>query len=176
MAFQIKKISSFLLIFSLSLLTAIAIASCSSTIADDYQAKAQTTLTWRVFYSIDPHEAEKGRYQEFESNSLTIINGERPKLAYSGPDDEGLWWPAIPPKPSLDEIEAAAKSYEKFDRPELLRTVKYRVIFTQDGERLNLPTNYSAYRQIVKASRENKRLRFTLGINNGSVEKAAAID
>lgn len=155
---------------------AMTLVGCTSTVVNDYQAKAKTTLTWQVYYSVEPRERKHGRYEEFSSNSLTIVNGKIPEDAFSGPDDEGLWWPAIPLKPSLDEIEARGKVNEKFDRPELLRTVKYRVIFTKDGERLNLPTNYSVYRQVVKASRDNKQLRFTLGINDGSVEKAEAIE
>ncbi len=176
MTFQIKKIYSLVFLFALSFLTAITVSSCTSTIANDYQAKAKTTLTWQVYYSVDIHESKRGRHEEFTNNSLTTLNGEKPEAAFSGPDDKGLWWPAIPPKPSLDEIEQRAKVNEQFDRPELLRTVKYRVVFTKDGERLNLPTNYSVYRQVVKASRDNKQLRFILGINDGSVEKAEPID
>ncbi len=176
MRFASKKFLSFLFLFCLGIFSAIALASCSTRISQDYQATATTTLTWQVYYSIDPHERKDGRYEEFTTNSLTIRNGEKPIAAKSGPDDRGLWWPAIPPKPSLDEIEARAKINEKFDRAELLRTVEYRVTFETDTETRNLPTNYSVYRQVVKAKPENKQLRFILGINNDSVEKAEPIE
>lgn len=176
MALKIKKLYSLTCLFAIGCILAITTASCSNAIVSDYQAKAITTLTWQVYYSIDPHEDKQGRYEQFSSNSLTNINGQKPAAAFGNSDNEGLWWPAIPSKPSLDEIEARAKLHEKFSRPELSRNVRYRVIFTKDGERLNLKTNYSVYRQVVKASRENKQLRFILGINDGSVEKAEAID
>ena len=88
-------------------------------------------------------------------------------------DDKGIWWPKNPPKPSVDEIEAGKKKpYEKIGKPELLRQVKYRVKYQQDGETINLPTNYQVYRQVVKAYPEQKPLTFTMGLNNGSVQKA----
>ena len=145
---------------------------CGTQQAQEYEATAVATSTWRVNYSPDPMEDKRGRYHKFESVSLTNRNGEKPEGAVYQ-DDKGIWWSKNPPKPSVDEIEAARKQpYEKIGKPELLRQVKYRVKFQQDGETVNLPTNYEVYRQVVKAYPHKTPLTFTMGLNNGSVQKA----
>jgi hypothetical protein len=53
-----------------------------------------------------------------------------------------------------------------------LRTVKYHLSYEQDGQKVTLPTNYSVYRQAVKAYSKGQSLKLTLGINNRWVEKA----
>ena len=81
----------------------------------------------------------------------------------------------MPPKPSIDEIESRKKQpSEKIGRLELGQNVEYRVKFDREGERLNLPTNYSVYRQVAKAYPE-RPLSFTMGVNNGSVTKATPV-
>lgn len=155
---------------------AISLNSCgtSQSGAGQYEATAEATYSWRVNYANDPMEAKQGRYEKFESSSLTNVNGEKPEGAVSQ-DDKGIWWPKLPPKPTIDELEAGQKrSYEKIGKPELLRQVEYRVEFNKDGERLNLPTNYSVYRQVVK-NYPDTPLNFTLGVNNGSVTKATPV-
>jgi hypothetical protein len=151
---------------------AIIFTGCGSQQAQQYEATANTTLTWRVNYSNDPMDDKRGRYEEFESVSLINRNGEEPEGAVMQ-DDQGIWWPKNPPKPTIDEIEARKKApYEKIGKPELLRQVEYRVKFQQDGETINLPTNHSVYRQVAKAYPNGTPLTFTMGLNNGSVEKA----
>jgi hypothetical protein len=151
----------------------IIFASCGTATIQQYQATAQTTLTWQVQYTNYSQEDKLGRFEEFSSTSLTNRNGQKPEDAVIGPDDKELWWPQIPPKPSLDDIEARKKrAYEKPGKPELLRTVKYYITYEQDGQEITLPTNYAVYRQVAKAYPEKKPLRLTMGINNGSVEKA----
>ena len=87
-------------------------------------------------------------------------------------DDQGIWWPKEPPKPTVDEIEEGKKkAYEKIGKPEALRQVEYRVKYNKDGERINVTTNHSVYRQVVK-SYPDVPLNFTMGVNNGSVTKA----
>jgi len=155
---------------------AIALNSCGTSESDagQYEATAKATYTWRVNYSNDPFEDKRGRYEEFESASLTNVNGEKPEGAVYQDDNE-IWWPKQPPKPTLDEREAAQKkSSEKIGKPELLRQVEYRVKFTKDGERLNLSTNPAVYRQVVK-SYPDIPLNFTMGVNNGSVTKATPV-
>lgn len=155
---------------------AIAISSCgtSESGAGQYEATAKATYTWRVNYANDPFENKRGRYEEFESASLTNVNGQKPEGAVYQ-DDQGIWWPKQPPKPTIDEREDLKKSSgEKIGKPELLRQVEYRVKFNKDDERLNLPTNYSVYRQVVK-SYPDIPLNFTLGVNNGSVTKATPV-
>lgn len=153
------------------------LTSCGTQTIDQYQATAKTTLTWRVNYTPDPMEDKRGRWEEFAANSLTNVNGERPAEAFGQADDKGLWWPSIPPKPSLDQIEERQKrAYEKPGRAELLRTVRYYITYQQDGQQFTLPTNYAVYRQVVKAYPQQIPLRLTMGINNGSVEKAEPIN
>ncbi len=143
--------------------------------AGQYEATAEATYTWRVNYSNDPTENKRGRYEEFESASIVNVNGEKPEGAVLQDDNTGIWWPKLPPKPSIDEIEARKKRpAEKAGKLELGRNVEYRVKFNKDGERLNLPTNYSVYRQVAK-NHPDTPLNFTMGINNGSVTKATPV-
>ena len=171
-----SKKSTQLLLTLLGFFTAVPLTSCSNLTVYEYEATAQTTLTWQVSYSNDPVSSKHFRYEEFASTSLLNRNGQKPEGAVIGPDDRGLWRPAIPPKPSLDDIEQHQKNAEQASRPEILRTVKYRITFPKDGQTANLPTNYQVYRQVMKAYPDNKPLRLTLGINNGSVEKAEPVD
>ena len=155
---------------------AIALNSCgtSQSGGGQYEATAEATYTWRVNYTPDPSGDKRGRYQEFESASLINVNGEKPEGAVLQ-DDKSIWWPKLPPKPTVDDLEAGKKkSYEKIGKPELLRQVEYRVKFNKDGERLNLPTNHSVYRQVAK-NYPDIPLNFTMGVNNGSVTKATPV-
>ncbi|NER20097.1 MAG: hypothetical protein F6J96_05070 [Symploca sp. SIO1C2] len=155
---------------------AVALTSCSSVTIDQYQATAETTFTWRVRYTIDEATYRNPRFEEFASNSLLNYNGEKPEDAVIGPDDEGLWWPKMPPKPSIDQVEQREKVQEIHHKPELLRTVKYHLTYQQDGQTVTLPTNYQVYRQVARAYPYGKKLQLTLGINDGSVEKAEPLD
>lgn len=171
-----QKMRQFLLAI-LSCAFVIFFAACGTQNVTQYEATALTTLTWQVNYANDPTKGKRGRFEEFASVSLLNRNGEKPEAATFGPDDRGLWWAKIPPKPSLDEIEERQKrSYEKPGKPELLRQVKYHITFQQNGQNITLPTNYSVYRQVVKAYPKQIPLRLTMGINNGSVEKATPIE
>ena len=157
--------------------SAIALNSCgtSQSGAGEYEATAKATYTWVVNYTNDPMEDKRGRTVEFESTSLVNVNGEKPEGAVMQ-DDNGIWWPKLPPKPTVDEREAGKKSpVEKIGKPDLDPQVEYRVKFVRDGERLNLPTNYEVYRQVVKAY-PDVPLNFTMGVNNGSVTKATPVN
>lgn len=153
------------------------LTSCGTQTIAQYKATAKTTLTWRVKYTSDPMNDRQATWEEFSSTSLTNVNGERPAEAFGQADDKGLWWPKIPDKPSLDRIEERqTKAYQKPGTPELLRTVNYYITYQQDGQTMTLPTNYAVYRQVVKAYPQQIPLRLTMGINNGSVEKAEPIN
>ncbi len=154
----------------------VALTSCRTVTTNQYEATALTTLTWQVKYSIDSADDKHPRFEEFASNSLLNRNGEQPKDAVIGPDDQGLWWSALPPRPSIDEVEQRLKPQEKANKPELLRTVKYQITYQQDGQRVTLPTNYDVYRQVARGYRSRKPLQLTLGINNASVTKAEPIN
>ena len=164
-------------LISLSFASAIALNSCgtSQSGAGEYEATAKATYTWRVNYTNDPTEDKRGRYEEFESTSLVNVNGEKPEGAVLQDDNTGVWWPKLPPKPTVEEMESRIKSpAEKRGKLELGRDVEYRVKFNRDGERLNLSTNYDVYRQVAK-SYPDVPLNFTMGVNNGSVTKATPV-
>jgi len=150
----------------------VALTSCSTVTTDQYEATAQTTLTWQVKYSINPANDKNPRFEQFASNSLLNRNGEKPKDAVIGPDEKGLWWSALPPRPSINEVEQRQRPQEQPSKPELLRTIKYQLTYQQDGQTVTLPTNYDVYRQVARAYPSRKPLQLTLGINDASVEKA----
>lgn len=159
-----------------SICMAVALTSCDTVTTDQYEATALTTLTWQVQYSTNPVTDKHPRFEEFASNSLLNRNGEEPKDAVIEPDDKGLWWPKLPPRPTVDEVEQRQKSGEQASKPELLRTVKYEMTYQQDGQKVTLPTNYDVYRQVARAYPSRKPLQLTLGVNNASVTKAELAD
>ena len=171
-----RKFRQFLLAF-LSCSFILIFAGCGTQNVTQYEATALTILTWQVNYTNTSTDGRLGRFEEFASVSLLNRNGEKPEAATFGPDDQGLWWAKVPPKPSLDEIEERQqRPYEKPGKPELLRQVKYHISYQQDGQNITLPTNYVVYRQVVKAYPKKIPLQLTMGINNGSVEKATPIE
>jgi hypothetical protein len=161
-----------LFILLVSICMAVAIASCDTVTTDQYEATALTTLTWQVQYSTNPMTDKHPRFEEFASNSLLNRNGEEPKEGVIGPDDKGLWWPKLPPRPTIDEVEQRQKPGEQASKPELLRNVKYEITYQQHGQKVTLPTNYDVYRQVARAYPSRKPLQLTLGVNNASVTKA----
>jgi hypothetical protein len=160
---------------SIGLFLAFILTSCNSITVDQYEATALTTITWQVPYSSDPSENRHVRFEEFASNSLLNRNGQKPEGRVVGPDDKELWWPLVPPKPSLNEIEARETAYEKAGRPELLRRVRYEISYQQNGQTRTMGTNYDVYRQVVKALPQKRSLRLTTGLNDNSVTKAEPI-
>lgn len=154
---------------------AITLSSCNTVTTNQYEATVQTTLTWQIQYHIDPTNDKVPRFEEFASKSLLTRNGEQPKQAI-GPDEKGLWWPILPPRPTIDEVEQRQKPQEQASAPELLRTAKYQITFVQEQKTVTLPTNYDVYRQVVRTYRTQKPLQLTLGIGDRSVEKAETSD
>lgn len=141
----------------------------------DYQAAATTTYTWQVEYTPGGVSADRPsdhRLEQFETASVTSVNGVRPEAAASGPDEKGLWWPALPPEPTVDQLEAQARGDERASRPEILKSVDYAITFNQAGETVTLPTDYDVYRQAVKAYERSRPLKLTLGPQDESVIKA----
>lgn len=155
-----------------SVLITLTLASCTTVTTDQYEAIAQTTLTWQVRYSIRPVDDKNPRFEEFASNSLVNRNGEKPKGGVIGPDEKGLWWPTLPPRPSIDDVEQRAKPQEKASKPELLRTVNYQITYQQGEQTVTLPTNYAVYRQVARAYPYRRPLQLTLGSNQDFVLKA----
>jgi len=149
-----------------------ALMGCSTVSTDQYEATALVTFTWKVEYSLNRTTDKNPRVELFASTSLLNRNGIKPEGAIIGPDDRGLWWPALPPKPTLDELEKLERNDEKAGKPEVLREVKYEITYSNGNQTVTLPTNYEVYRQVVKTYPSRTPLELTLGVNDASVEKA----
>ncbi|WP_245246303.1 hypothetical protein [Nostoc sp. ATCC 53789] len=141
--------------------------------------------------AIPPHLAHcKGRFtaspfpegrdsreyiETFANTSMLNRNGLKPPGAVVGPDDQGLWWPTLPPRPSVDEVEQRKRPQEEAGKPELIKDVKYKLTYGVGNTQNTLPTNYDVYRQVVKAYPQKTPLELTLGVNDNSVEKAEPV-
>jgi len=150
----------------------LALGSCAAIATDQYMATAFTRYTWLVEYAINPQKPATARVERFASTMLVNCNGLRPPGAVTGPDDRGLWWPALPPRPTLDEIEERRQPLKQVGTPQLLKSVKYELTYQVSGRTVTLSTNYSVYRQVGKAYLSKQPLKFTLGIGQRSVWKA----
>lgn len=151
---------------------ALALTSCSTLTTSQYEATARTIYTWQVKYSIDSTNDKLPRFETFASTSLLNRNGLKPAGAITGPDDRGLWWSALPPRPTVDEVEQRKRPQEEATTPELLKSVDYQITYQLAQQQKTQPTNYQVYRQVVKAYPSQIPLRLTLGVNDNSVEKA----
>lgn len=153
---------------------ALGLAGCDTVVTNQYEATALVTYTWQVEYrpsGPNPDRPRTGRQEQFASVSLLNRNGVQPDEAVTGPDDQGLWWPAVPPRPTADELEERMRERERFEPPQLLKTVQYAITYQNNGESVTLPTKHALYRQVVKAYADRNSLKLTLGPNKGSVQK-----
>ncbi|GAB4373523.1 MAG: hypothetical protein Kow00121_16890 [Elainellaceae cyanobacterium] len=149
------------------------LSSCENVTTTNYEATALVTYTWQVEYIPNPDKPIRNRREKFASVSLPNRNGERPIDAVSGPDDKGLWWPAIPPRPTIDEIEERQRSsQEEVRTPQLIKSVDYSITYEDDGQQVTVPTNYSVYRQVVRAYPEQRPLELTIAADERFVTKA----
>jgi len=165
-------------IFSLlgvAVLTTLTLTSCSTTTTDQYEATALTSYTWQVKYANNLTNEPRPRIETFTTTSALNRNGSKPPGAVIGPDDRGLWWPTLPPRPSVDEVEQRKKSQEEVGKPELLKATKYQMTYGVGSQQRTLPTNYEVYRQVVKAYPSRTSLQLTLGVDDNSVEKAEPV-
>jgi len=159
----------------LIVLTALALTSCSTASVEQYEATALTSYTWQVKYANNLTNSPQPRIESFGTASLLNRNGLKPAGAVIGPDDRGLWWPTLPPRPSIDELEQRKKPQEEAGKPELQKTVKYQITYGVGEQQKTLPTNYDVYRQVVKAYPSKNPLELTFGLNDDSVEKAEPV-
>jgi hypothetical protein len=151
---------------------ALGLTGCDEQTTSKYEATATVTYTWQVEYSINPDKTNQIRREKFASTSLVNKNGERPGEAVTGPDDKGLWYPALPPRPTVDELEARQKSQETMSQPELLKSADYTITYESEGQTITAPTNYDVYRTVVKALPNQSTLQLTIGVDDKFVQKA----
>lgn len=151
----------------------VSLASCATVTTTDYEATAQVTYIWQVSYASNPDKPARNRREQFASVSLLNRNGERPIDAVSGPDDQGLWWPALPPRPTVDDIEERQRSSQEIvSTPQLIKRVEYEITYTDNGREVTLPTNDSVYRQVVRSYRDQRPLELTIAADERFVTKA----
>ncbi|GAB4281223.1 MAG: hypothetical protein Fur0025_09670 [Oscillatoriaceae cyanobacterium] len=162
---RVKPVSSIL-----SLLAGVAIAGCNSIVTDRYQATAEVKYRWQVSYSTAQEKFP--RQETFAAKSLVNVNGQKPLGAFTGPDDKGLWWPALPPRPTVEEMEQRQQPGENIGTPELHKSVEYKLNYQVGQETVTLPTNHEVYREVTKAYPQRLPLKFTLGVGDASVDKA----
>ena len=141
-----------------------------------YEATATVTYTWQVEYARSFDQQRTIRQETFESTSLVNRNGVQPPEAATGPDDEGLWWPALPPRPTADELEARQReTMEKRTDPLLQQAVDYAITFDYDGQTRTLPTSRSVYREASRAYADQQALELTFGPGEQSIGAARRI-
>lgn len=153
---------------------AVLVGGCESTTTDQYQASAIVTYTWQVDYTRQGGGSDRPpRIEKFASTSLENKNGQKPSGAVTGPDDQGLWWPERPPRPTVDEMEARQDNQEIIGEPRLQKNVEYQITFRVPGEaNRTLPTRYDVYRQVVKAYEERVPLEFVMDPSESIVTQA----
>ncbi|MEA5506134.1 hypothetical protein VB735_24060 [Halotia wernerae UHCC 0503] len=157
-------------------LTAFTLTSCSTATTEQYEATALTSYTWQVKYANNLTSEPQPRIETFATTSILNRNGLKPPAAVVGPDDRGLWWPNLPPRPSVDQVEQRKKPQEEAGKPELIKDIKYQLTYGVGNAQKTLPTNYDVYRQVVKAYPSRTPLQLTLGVNDNSVEKAEPVN
>ena len=127
------------LLTPIAVLTALTVIGCSTVTTDQYEATALITYTWQVKYAIDLANEPSPRFETFATTKLLNCNGLKPSGAVTG-SDEGLWWAALPPRPTIDQVEQRKKPQEQASQPELLKAVDYKMTYGADGQEKTLPT------------------------------------
>jgi hypothetical protein len=131
----------------------VTLPGCTRDIVEQYEATALTQYVWQVDYTlINAEDRRPPRKERFATTTLLNRNGEPPdEASITGPDDQGLWWPPLPPRPTVDEMEARQKNGEQIGRPELIKNVEYSFGYELGGQVKTYSTSYSVYRQVVKS-------------------------
>jgi hypothetical protein len=150
----------------------LGLTGCDEVTTSKYDVTATVTYTWQVEYSANADKTNSIRREKFASTSLVNKNGERPGEAVTGPDDKGLWYPALPPRPTVDELEARQKSQERRTEPELLKGADYSITYEAEGQTVTAPTNYDVYRTVVKLRPNQPTLQLVIGANDRYVQQA----
>ncbi len=141
-----------------------------------YEATATVTQTWRAEYARSFDRRQTIHMETFESNSLVNRNGVRPEGAATGPDDEGLYWPPLPPRPTADDLDSRKREpIEQRTDPAILRDVDYAITFDYNGQRRTLPTTRTVYREASQAFADQQALEVTFGPGEQSIGAARRI-
>ncbi len=155
---------------ALGLLSLLGLVSCTTpqgelvSNTDCIASTALATYGWEVAYFPERfrNEVNRHRVKVFASAELLNRNGEQPEGEVIGPDDEGVWWPLLPPRPTADEVdERRDDDFRYNDPPELQRMVRY-VLDCEDGK---FAITDTMYRDIGRALRDGKGIqaRYSMG-------------
>lgn len=143
---------------------------------ENYEATATTVYTWQAEYlpqNVSQDRPNDRRIETFESSYRVNLNGEPAVQDFGEPDYQGLWWPALPPKPTVDDLEARQKQREVFEAPQLRKSVEYTLTFEQGGELITVATNDSVYREAVKGLQAQRPLQIAFGREEAYIRQAA---
>lgn len=132
-------------------------------------AIARATQAWRVNYDSDRSRLNPNnqRIVEFGSAKVVTRNGkvEQPsqsvKPAELGTQENGIWYPAVPPKPSASEMAERRERGERIGTPELYRAVKYTLVCDAGELEAGAGTYQAALKEI--RSGEKVRVSYSLG-------------
>ena len=124
-------------------------------------AVARASTTWEVKYYTHRTNPGTQRTERFASTQLINRNGEPPTAAATGPDEQGIWWPAPPSRPTNDDVDRQRRAAEQNDPPTLQRRVDY-ILQCDEGD---LTANENIYQQAAQAIRSGKavQVRHRLG-------------
>jgi hypothetical protein len=144
-------------------------------VTDNYEATAMTTYTWQAEYrpqGVSPDRPREGRFETFESSYRVNINGQPVAESFGSADEKGLWWPDLPPKPTVDDLEARLEKRELFEAPQINKSVQYTLTFDQNGEQVTVRTEYPVYREAVRGHEAGRPLQLSLGREEAYVRRA----
>ena len=169
----------------LALLGFVGLTSCTTPQGDlvsDTTCSATTALAnygWEVAYFPERfrNEVNRHRFETFASAELLNRNGAQPEGEVIGPDDAGVWWPLLPPRPTADEVdERRDDDFRYNDPPQLQRNVRY-VLECEYGK---FATTDDEYRRLGRALREGKTVqaRYSMGqvLSTTIVESGETLD
>lgn len=144
-------------------------------VTNAYEATATTIYTWLVEYTpqgVTQDRPNDRRIETFDSSYRVNINGEPAVQDFGNPDSQGLWWPALPPKPTVDELEARQKRREVFAEPQISKSVQYALTFEENGEMITVATNYSVYREAVRGLQAQRPIQLAFGRQEAYIRQA----
>ncbi len=128
-----------------------------------HEAIATATYTWEVAYFSDRFRNTPNRQRRETFATATVINrnGQKPAVNVIGPDDQGVWWPVLPPRPTADEVDARRQTLEMNDPPQIQKDVNY-VLQCEDDRFL---ATAEVYRRVARALEAGQRVRasYSLG-------------
>jgi len=131
---------------------------------DCAEAIARATQAWRVNYYSDRtrQNPNNQRLVEFDSAELITRNGKvspnpSAKPIEPGTQENGVWYPPVPPQPTASELAESRQTGERIGSPELYRAVKYTLVCNA-GE---LEAGAGTYQAALKQIQAEQRVRVT---------------